>query len=795
MFSSAFSTSLLGIAILSLAACGETSSVNPESEAGELTTSGAGIGLEEMPAPGTGASGRRNLDMRYAGPTNFGDPRTVSSMDFEGSLPEGFEITAGEHSWIKRNHKDPLGAKGPNLLKLEGKKIVLQIPLASDPAEVNQVAVTFSNVGKLDFSVEMRRGNARPIKTEVRRYDSSGTLRTVLVDLPGILSQKKPFSSVTLHIPFVQRDMRIAQISLVWSPPATRLPPADTPLPVTIYEESRPAVGLADDLALQTRFTPAEGDELVFDLGRPESVLDSNVRVSVRLTLQQKNLRRAFRYNLDPAREVSPWSTQRVNLEEFAGGGPVTATFSLNGKDEEGTPLCALGVPRLVGAGRTGPCVVLVTSDTHRGDHVGYLEGGVGVSTPFMDELAKAGTAFEDCWVSTNITNPSHISLMTALHPRDTGVIDNITAMGAAANTLAERFSAAGYTTLAATSASHMRPDQSGLAQGFDRISVPNNAQRDSEQTLKVLFKWLEDAPPGPLFVWLHVFDAHGPYLPPDEFLAEYWDKDRDPRSKDLPEINPRTRAVWEPEVRDLDYVRAQYKGEVTYLDSQLRKAFAHPRLVGALSVVTSDHGESLGNKDVYFEHQMLYPDTLAVPLIFHGPGVADGKLIKRPVEQIDVGRTLLNLAGLDSAEFPGSDLLSDGEISDRPRYSIGSHGLGAGIQLGKWYLLLSLRLHRNGISDHKVPAHFLELYDLTTDPTCQISLVDDEPKVARQLRGLLMKWLTTAPKDNLAQSSSAQDTARIEQLLALGYAPGTDAGSEEWIDAECECKYCEPFQ
>lgn len=792
MFSSAFARSLLGFAVSALAACGETSSVDPAGGPDELTTSGAGISLEEMPAPDTGASGRCNLDLRYSEAPNFGEPRTVSSMSFEGSLPEGFEITKGKHSWVKRNHKDP---KGPKLLQVEGKPLLLQIPLASDPAEVNQVAITFANVGKLDFSVEMRRGNARVIKTKVRRYDSSTTLRTVLVDLPGILSQRKPFTSVSLHVPFVQRDMRISQISLVWSPPATRLPAAHTPLPVTIYEESRPAVGLAADINLQTRFTPAEGDELVFDLGRPKSVLDSSVRVSVRLTLQQGKLRRAFRYNLEPIREVAPWITHRVELVEFAGGGPVTATFSLNGKDPDGTPLCALGVPRLVRAQRTGPCVVLVTSDTHRGDHVGYLEGGVGVSTPFLDELAKAGTAFEDCWVSTNITNPSHISLMTAMSPRDTGVTDNITAMGAAANTLAERFSAAGYTTLAATSASHMRPDQSGLAQGFDRISVPNAPQRDSEETLKVLFKWLEGAPPGPLFVWLHLFDAHGPYLPPEEFLSEYWDKDRDPRSEDLPELNPRMQAKWEPEVRDLDFVRAQYKGEVTYLDAQLRKAFEHPRLAGAVSAFTSDHGESLGNKNVYFEHQMLYPDTLAVPLIFHGPGISAGRLIKRPVEQLDMGRTLLNLAGLGDLEFPGEDLLTQEKVSDRPRFSIGSHGLGAGIQLGKWYMLLSLRTHRDGILDAKVPAHFLELYDLSADLTCQINLVDAEPKVARQLRGLLMKWLTTAPENNLAQSSTSQDTTRIEQLLALGYAPGAGAGSEEWIDAECECQYCEPYQ
>ncbi|MFT7676450.1 MAG: arylsulfatase [Planctomycetota bacterium] len=791
MFSPASVCSLLGISVLTLAACSDAPSVDPVEPAASPADQSVREGpREQIPTRLVGSTGRRNLDLRYAKAVQFGDPKTVSSMDFEGSMPEGFEVSSGDHTWVKRHPRDP---KGEKLLSVSGERIVLDIPLASDPAEVNQVAITFSNTGKLDFSVEMRRGNSRPIKTAVRRYDASNKLRTVLVDLPGILSQKRPFTSVTLHIPFTQRDMRLAQVALVWSPPALRLPAPNAPQPVTIYEESRPAVGLSREIALETRFTPGQGDQLVFDLGRPKSVLDSNVRISVRLTLMQGKTRKAFRYSLEPAREVSPWTTQRVDCSPFAGG-EVVATFSLDDKDDDGTPLCALGVPRLVAGDRKGPCIVLVTSDTHRGDHVGYLEGAVDVSTPFLNELAGAGTAFEDCWVSTNITNPSHISLMTAMAPRDTGVIDNITAMSAAANTLAERFSEAGYTTLAATSASHMRPDQSGLAQGFDRISVPASAQRDSEQTLQVLFKWLEEAPPGPLFVWLHVFDAHGPYLPPEEYLEEYWDKDRDPRSKDLPEINPLTRASWETDVRDLDFVRAQYKGEVTYLDDQLRKAFEHPRLQDAVSAVTSDHGESLGNKGYYFEHQMLYPDTLAVPLIFHGPGVDSGEHVKRPVEQTDVGRTLLNLAGLQASDFPGSDLLAPEQGTRRPRFSIGSHGLGAGIQLDKWYMLLSLRLHRSGDSHDKVPAHFLELYDLSIDPTCQTNLVEEESKVARQLRGLLIKWLTEAPKENLAQSSTEQDTARIEQLVALGYAAGSSGGTEDWINPDCDCEHCEPF-
>ena len=112
---------------------------------------------------------RLPLALDYVEAPEFGDPRTVSQLFFEDTMPEGVDVQKGKATWVKRHRDDP---KGPKLMCLKGKPILVDLPLPSNPAQVNQVALTFSNVGKCDISVEMRRGGARPIKTAIRRVTS-----------------------------------------------------------------------------------------------------------------------------------------------------------------------------------------------------------------------------------------------------------------------------------------------------------------------------------------------------------------------------------------------------------------------------------------------------------------------------------------------------------------------------------------------------------------------------------------------------------------------------------------------
>ena len=205
-----------------------------------------------------------------------------------------------------------------------------------------------------------------------------------------------------------------------------------------------------------------------------------------------------------------------------------------------------------------------------------------------VDRLASQGVMFEDAFSSTNITNPSHAALMTALSPRATRMVNNNTVLSEQAVTLAERYQEAGYFTLAALSAGHMNHRQSGLSQGFDRLWVPRGkADVDSRISIGKLDEWLAQAEGLPLFVWLHVFDAHAPYQVPDELRWRYYDEGKDPYDESLPDLPPGARVPWDMGVRDLEYVTSQYMSEVTYLDSQLEGFLSHPRFQNAIIAIT----------------------------------------------------------------------------------------------------------------------------------------------------------------------------------------------------------------
>src|SRR5690606_14477718 len=121
-----------------------------------------------------------------------------------------------------------------------------------------------------------------------------------------------------------------------------------------------------------------------------------------------------------------------------------------------------------------------------------------------------------------------------------------------------------------------------------------------------------------PLFVWLHLFDAHSPYRPPEAFAARYYPAGRDPFDPSLPPPDlPDGVLGWDLEgLRDPAWPAAAYKGEVSYLDMQLGRLLHHPRAGAGIVAVTADHGESLGHHGIYYAHSMLYTDSLHVPLV-----------------------------------------------------------------------------------------------------------------------------------------------------------------------------------
>jgi len=468
--------------------------------------------------------------------------------------------------------------------------------------------------------------------------------------------------------------------------------------------------------------------------------------------------------------------------------------------DAEGSGGAAWAVAEatLLHGGAPRPSILLVTSDTHRADHLGCAHAGVDVATPVVDALAARGVLFEDCFAPTNVTNPSHIALHTGTHPRDTAIFANQQPVGDGARTLAEIFHDNDYLTYAAISTNHLGHVSSGLGQGFDRMNWPAKNPRDSADTLDVVERWMADVGDRPVFLWVHVFDAHWPYAPPGRFDRMYYDRDKDPFDPALPEPSPAPKTMPRDLVgiRDLEYPRAQYRGEVAYQDEQLARILDLPRFRSGLVAFVGDHGEALGGHTVFFDHAELYPETVHIPLVLAGDGLPAGVRISAPVTHLDLGRSLLDLAGLQDEPFPGRSLLpviAGSEPRDRePRYLVSSSGHSAAVQLGEMYAILHLRQHHSDVSSLGYERHQLELFDLGEDPDCTVDLVRERPDVAKQMRRRLVLWLQDAHNLGWAAESTA-DSEQLAALAALGYTQSEDEETLLWTDDDCD--WCRRFE
>ncbi|MEC8512088.1 MAG: sulfatase [Planctomycetota bacterium] len=426
------------------------------------------------------------------------------------------------------------------------------------------------------------------------------------------------------------------------------------------------------------------------------------------------------------------------------------------------------------------PTYLLITSDTHRGDHIGRYDAEERVLTPNLDRLADRGIVFTNCYAPTNVTNPSHMALMTGLPLRDTRIANNATALSMSANTLAENFQRAGFRTFAATSVRHLKPSQSGLHQGFDRYDAPLEGMRNGQVAVDRLLEWIPDAEGTPLFVWLHVYDAHAPYSPPANLVKSHYPSSKDPRAEDQDlGIDPKVLAPWitKRKITDPEYIDALYAAGVDYVDQIVGELLEVPRIDTGVVAFTADHGESLGVEGIWWAHSRLNYDTIHIPMMLSAAGLEPART-DAPVEQIDVGRTLLDIAGVDT-EFPGRDLrwAVDEPEAAQPRFSLGAHGWSAAVEVDGWMLTLQIKEYPRPFSERTWVHGETELFNLREDPTAATNVLDENFERARAMREALTDWLSDPQGPGLAVDTELSPEA-LASLEALGYGGGTTGGA-----------------
>ncbi len=394
--------------------------------------------------------------------------------------------------------------------------------------------------------------------------------------------------------------------------------------------------------------------------------------------------------------------------------------------------------------------VILVTIDTLRADRVGCY-GYTPDVTPAIDRWAAEGVRFEECISQTPLTLPSHTTIMTGTLPIYHGVRDNGGfVVPDKLETLAESYKSAGFKTAAFVSA-YVLDSKWGLNQGFDyyfdsfdlgrfeKISL-GEVQRRAEDTINEALNWLGKNKDDKFFVWIHLYDPHTPYDPPEPYKSQLADR--------------------------------PYVGEIAYTDSQLARLEDYLQSSGLKDklflIVASDHGESLGQHGETTHGFFVYQETLHVPLIFVTPFKQfSGKSYTGVVTLADLMPTVLELSGIKiPAEVQGQSLVryfgGQKKTDDRlayaetyyPRFHYG------------WSELRSLQNNRYKLILAPVP----ELYDLTNDPREEKNLVYAQKKVYEELTALAQEFEKKAGEKAIQADFSSVDEDTKERLAALGY-------------------------
>jgi choline-sulfatase len=396
-----------------------------------------------------------------------------------------------------------------------------------------------------------------------------------------------------------------------------------------------------------------------------------------------------------------------------------------------------------------GAPIILISIDTLRSDHLPAY-GYAGVETPAIDALRRDAILCQRAFSHYPMTLPSHASILSGLLPTQHGVRDNVGYPFDAEHhkTLAGLLKAAGYETGGAVSTYVLR-HANGIAAGFDfyedSMEVQggerlDEVQRPGTETARRGLDWIRGRAPGkPFFFFLHLYEPHTPYKPPEPWKSRYRDR------------------PYDGEIATADAIVGDFLGE-------LKKLGIYDR---AAVVLLSDHGEGLNDHGERQHGIFLYRETLQVPLLLKLPGGEHkGETIAAPVELADVAPTLLALAGVARPpEMTGLPLL-DVLGGKAPAREIYSETFYPRLHLG-WSDLASLIGGRYHYIDGPDP----ELYDLERDRGETANLRDRERRTFAALRSAIKPYDRT-----LAPPHAAQDQETMQKLASLGYLGGSSA-------------------
>lgn len=431
---------------------------------------------------------------------------------------------------------------------------------------------------------------------------------------------------------------------------------------------------------------------------------------------------------------------------------------------------------RSVAAPPRVPNIILITLDTTRADRMGFLGSQRGL-TPNLDILARDSAIFTRAYAHVPLTPPSHASILTGTYPQFNKVNEMQSPLPADLPYAPEILRAHGYHTAAFVASIVLDatgPFSPGFGRGFETYDAGfhnagagedpyHSIRRRGDEVVTHALAWLAKHRSGPFFVWLHLYDAHDPYDPPDPFKSRY---------------------SAEP-----------YDGAIAYEDAAVGKLLRQLKSRGlyesSMIAVMADHGESLGSHGEDTHGIFLYDETIRVPLLIKLPRAVNGgrKIVDR-VELVDVLPTLLEEARIAiPKEVQGEPLLASIKADPKSGAASGESGRTAYAESDysrTEYGWSAVRALRSGKYLYIQSPH-RELYNETIDPKADDNLAASSVAVADTLEGQLEAFRQRT-SSNREVSKTALDPSAQEALNALGYMtsgtnvsnnPGADQGAD----------------
>ena len=414
------------------------------------------------------------------------------------------------------------------------------------------------------------------------------------------------------------------------------------------------------------------------------------------------------------------------------------------------------------------PDVIFITVDTLRTDRLG-VAGYEAARTPVIDGLAATGTFFPQATTPFPRTTPGLASLMTGLWPHHHGSREVGQPMNPPA-TLAELLADHGYARVGFT-ANRVAGVQEGFGRGFEQLVVQHGMVAD-DATSAVLQLAQQVDPERPLFLWVHYIDPHFPYLPPPH-VANPADA---PLCEELGKQLLRERGIAGLIHTDFEGRSSAalagcsdlYDGEIAFVDASVGTLLNRLRTMGrldrAIVVFTADHGENLGEGDLFYEHGPDLRDaSLRVPLIFNGEGIAKGRVDPGVARLEDVVPTLLGLLGLQQIPADGIDLSprlrrskAPGEVEEA--VAVAESGFALNFELGG-----SVTSGRPGhircVNDERFsfcafPDSREGLFDRERDPHYERDVSREHPEVVLRLARASVLWPGTTARQRAARTT-----------------------------------------